>query len=209
MHHTRPSRFVSFVAASATAAAAAGALMVVVAPSASAAPRVINVSGMITAFTPKTINVKAGEMVSICLTSDDKPTPIPHDLTIASVGFKVATTGPKVCKTLTAPAAAGSVKFICSVGGHEQAGMVGSLVVAAGGPAAPPAAVPPAAGPPAAVPPAAVPPAQVPAVPNGGVASGGGSTASYTNPGLVTLGGGLLMAAFMSALLGWRVARRD
>ena len=201
MHHTRPSRFVTFVAASATAAAAAGALMVVVAPSASAAPRVIQVSGVITGFTPKTINVKAGEAVSICLTSKDTD----HDLTIADVGFKVtAPTGPAVCKTLTAPAKAGTHKFICSIAGHEQAGMVGSLVVAAGGPAAPPGAVPPAA-----VPPGAAPPAQVPKVPGGGVASGGGSTAAYTNPGLVTLGGGLLMAAFMSALLGWRVARRD
>ena len=201
MHHTRPSRFVTFVAASATAAAAAGALMVVVAPSASAAPRVIQVSGSITAFAPKTINVKAGEAVSICLKSTDTD----HDLTIADIGFKVtAPTGPAVCKTLTAPAKAGTHKFICSIAGHEQAGMVGSLVVAAGGPAAPPGAVPPAA-----VPPGAAPPAQVPVVPGGGVSSGGGSTAAYTNPGLVTLGGGLLMAAFMSALLGWRVARRD
>lgn len=206
MHHTKPSRFVTFVAATATAAAAAGALMVVVAPSASAAPRVIQVSGVITGFTPKTINVKAGEAVSICLTSKDTD----HDLTIADVGFKVtAPTGPAVCKTLTAPAKAGTHKFICSIAGHEQAGMVGSLVVAAGGPAAPPGAAPPAAAPPAAVPPGAAPPAQVPVVPGGGVSSGGGSTAAYTNPGLVTLGGGLLMAAFMSALLGWRVARRD
>ena len=210
MHHTRQSRVVTFVAATATAAAAAGALIVVGAPSASAAPRVINVTGVISGFTPKTINVKAGEAVSICLTSKDTD----HDLTIADIGFKVTEpTGPAVCKTLTAPAAAGSHKFICSIAGHEQAGMVGSLVVAAGGaapaPGAPPAAAPAPGAPPAAAPPAAAPPAQVPTVPGGGVASGGGSTAAYTNPGLVTLGGGLLMAAFMSALLGWRVARRD
>lgn len=199
MQHTKQSRMFTFVAAAATAAVA-GALVVVGAPMASAAPRTIAVSAVITGFTPKTINVKAGEAVSICLTSKDTD----HDLTISDLGFKVAApTGPAVCKTLTAPAAAGSHKFICSIPGHEQAGMVGSLVVGAASAAAAPGA---AAAPTSAAPTSA---AQVPAVPSGGVQTGGGSTAGFAHSGLVTLGGGLLLAAFMSAMLGWRVARRD
>lgn len=195
MHHTKHSRLFTFVAAAA-AVAVAGVMVVVSAPLASAAPRVINVSGKITAFTPKTINVKAGEQVSICLTSTDTD----HDLTISDLGFKVtAPTGPAVCKTLTAPAAAGTHKFICSISGHEQAGMVGSLeVAAAGGGSAPAAPAAPAA-----------PGPQVAEVPSGGAQTGGGSTAGFNNAGLVTLGGGLLVAAFMSAMLGWRVTRRD
>jgi uncharacterized cupredoxin-like copper-binding protein len=173
------------------AAGMVGSLVVAApgAPTASAAPRVINVNGIITAFTPKTINVAAGERVSICLTSPDTD----HDLTIPTVNnFQVvAPTGPAVCKTLTAPAQAGTHTFICSIPGHEAAGMVGSLVVAAPGapaPGAPDAVAPPAAG-------------QAPA--------GGGPGAGLTSLNPLMLGGGLLIAAMMSALLGYRVAQRD
>lgn len=194
----------TYVAATATVAIAA-ALIAVGAPSASAAPRTITVASSITApfFAPKTINVKAGEQVSICLTTKD----VAHDVTISDLGFKVTASAPgaAVCKTLTAPAAAGSHRFVCSISGHEQLGMVGSLVVAAAGGAAPPAAgAPPAAN---------APPAGAPQVggstPAGGVQSGGGSTAGLTHVNLLMLGGGLLIAAMMSALLGLRVTRRD
>jgi hypothetical protein len=50
---------------------------------------------------------------------------------------------------------------------------------------------------------------QVPRVPVGGVDSGGGSTAGLNHLGLWMLGGGLLLAAGMTALFGRRVARRD
>jgi uncharacterized cupredoxin-like copper-binding protein len=198
-------RIFTFVAAGATVAIAA-ALIAVGAPAASAAPRTINVSGVITAFTPKTINVDAGEQVSICLTSKDTD----HDLTISDLGFKVvAPKGGPVCKTLTAPAKAGSHKFICSIPGHEQAGMVGSLVVAAASGGAPaPAPAPGAEKAPAPAPaPGAAPQVQG-QVPSGGVQTGGGSTAGLTHVSLLTLGGGLLIAAMMTGLLGW-VARRD
>jgi uncharacterized cupredoxin-like copper-binding protein len=181
------SRILTCVASAATVAIAA-ALLALGAMSASAAPRVINVNGIITGFTPKTINVASGEEVSICLTSPDTD----HDLTIATLKFQVvAPTGPAVCKTLTAPAKAGKHKFICSIPGHEQAGMVGSLVVGAPG-AAPPAAAP-----------------QGGQVPAAGVPTGGDSTARLIHVSPLTLGGGLLIAGMMSALLGWRVAQKD
>ena len=197
-------RFFTYVAGTATVAIAA-AMIAIGAPAASAATRTINVGGVITAFTPKTINVAPGESVSICLKSNDTD----HDLTISSLNFVVASKsgGPAVCKTLTAPAQAGSIEFICSLPGHKQAGMVGSLVVKAAGGAAPGAPAPQEA--PGAPQAPAAPGAPQADAPAGGVQTGGGSTAGVTNVSLLTLGGGLLFAAMMTALLGLRVARRD
>jgi hypothetical protein len=51
--------------------------------------------------------------------------------------------------------------------------------------------------------------AQVSRIPSGAVGTGGGSTAGLQDTPLLMLGAGLLLAAAISALLGWRVARRD
>ena len=184
-------RLLTYVASAATVAIAA-ALIALGAPAASAAPRVIDVNGIITGFTPKTINVGVGEQVSICLTSPDTE----HDVTIATLdNFQVvAPTGPKVCKTLTAPAKPGTHRFICSIVGHEAAGMVGSLVVSAAG-----AAVPAAPG-------GAPQGGQVPAAPG---QTGSDLTAGLTQVSPLMGAGILLIAALMSALLGWRVAQKD
>ena len=196
MQRKHRNRIFSYVASAFTVAVAA-ALVGLGAPAASAAPRVINVDGIITGFTPKTINVTAGEEVSICLKSPDTD----HDLTIPTVNnFQViAPTGAAVCKTLTAPDKAGTHEFICSVPGHEAAGMVGSLVVAAPGAAVPTTSAAPSAG----------TGPQAGQVPAGGAQSGDGPTAGLTSVSPLMLGGGLLIAALMSALLGYRVARRD
>jgi uncharacterized cupredoxin-like copper-binding protein len=188
MQH-KQNRIFTYVAGVATVAVAA-AMIAVGAPAASAATRTINVSGVITGFSQSTINVTAGETVSICLTSTD----IDHDLTIASLNFKVVSAkGVKACKTLVVPAAAGSKPFICSLPGHASAGMKGNLVIKAATGAAAPAA-----------------PGASQAVPAaGGAGTGGGSTAGLTDVNLLMLGGGLLIAAMMSALLGLRATRRD
>ncbi|MDQ5840657.1 MAG: cupredoxin domain-containing protein, partial [Chloroflexota bacterium] len=168
-------------------------------PAASAATRTINVTGVITGFSQPTINVTAGETVSICLTSTD----IEHDLTIASANFKVvAAKGAKVCKTLVVPMATGSKPFICSIPGHASAGMTGNLVIGTAGPAAPAPAPAPAPGSGSGGSPQADPPV-------GGVQTGGGSTAGLTHVSLLMLGGGLLIAAMMSAFLSLRVTRKD
>ena len=210
MQHKQNNRFFSYAAAAATVGIAA-AMITVSAPAASAATRTINVGGVITAFTPSTINVTAGETVSICLKSNDTD----HDLTISALGFKVASKagGPAVCKTLTVPTKAGSNKFICSLPGHEAAGMVGSLVVkaASGGASAPKAPAPQAPGAGAPQAPGADAPGapQVNPAPVGPAQTGGGSTAGVSHVSMLTLGGGLMFAAMMSALFGWRVAKRD
>ena len=46
-------------------------------------------------------------------------------------------------------------------------------------------------------------------IPSNGVDAGGGSTASMNHLSLLMLSGGLLLAASMSALFGWRSTRRD
>jgi uncharacterized cupredoxin-like copper-binding protein len=185
--------------AAAGVAAVAVVLIGVGAPVASAQGRTIAVTGKITGFTPSTITVKAGEKVDIALTSPD----IDHDLTIKDLGFKVvADKGATVKGALTAPSSPGKHKFICSVPGHEAAGMVGTLVVTAAGGAKAPAAKTPAT---KKAPGAAKTPA---AAPSGGADTGGGSTAGLDNVGLLALGGGLLLAAAITGLLGRRVARR-
>ena len=207
MQQKQHNRIFSYVAAAATVAIAA-AMIAVGAPAASAATRTINVSGVITGFSSSTINVKAGESVSICLKSKDTD----HDLTIAGLGFKVASKagGAAVCKTLTAPAKAGSQKFVCSLPGHASAGMVGKLVVSAAAGASAPAA--PSAGSKAgssAGSPADSAAPQVGSTPAGGVQAGGGSTAGTTHVSLLLLGGGLLIAAMMSGVLGLRANRKN
>jgi uncharacterized cupredoxin-like copper-binding protein len=206
MQHKQQNRIFKYVAGVATVAIAA-ALIAVGAPAASAATRVINVSGVITGFSQPTINVTAGETVSICLTSTDTD----HDLVIASLNFKVvAAKGAKACSTLVVPAKTGSNAFICSLPGHAAAGMKGNLVIKAASAAGAPAAGAPAAGAPAAGAPAAGAAGGAPAAdPAGGVQTGGGSTAGLTHVNLLMLGGGLLIAAMMSAILGLRVTRKD
>jgi uncharacterized cupredoxin-like copper-binding protein len=200
MQHRQHPRILTNVASAATVAIAAALIAVgapaASAPAASAAPRVINVDGIITAFTPKTINVSAGEEVSICLTSTD----IDHDLTIPTVNnFQVvAKTGPAVCKTLTVPTATGTHKLICSIPGHEAAGMVGSLVIAAAGSAVPAAPAAPGAG--------AAP--QAGPVPAGGVQADLRPLVDLSQVSPLMLGAAVLIAAMMCVLLGWVVARK-
>ncbi len=79
-------------------------------------------------FDKSTLSAKAGK-VSIAYTNDS---PIEHNLTIesssgASVGATPTFQGGS--KTLTATLKPGTYKFFCSVPGHRQAGMEGTLTV--------------------------------------------------------------------------------
>jgi len=49
----------------------------------------------------------------------------------------------------------------------------------------------------------------VTSIPVGGVQTGGGSTAGFTHSGLVTLGGGLIMIAFMGMIYSRKLARQE
>ena len=76
-------------------------------------------------FTPKTIEIGAGEKVAVVLTATD----VEHDFTVEGGDHVVHAQGGKTAKgglTIDEP---GTYTFYCSVSGHRQAGMTGTLVV--------------------------------------------------------------------------------
>ena len=75
------------------------------------------------AFDPAAIEVSAGAEATITLTNKGT---VEHDITVDALSVKIyATPGQTVSGTVTA--AAGSYEFYCSIPGHKQAGMVGTL----------------------------------------------------------------------------------
>lgn len=95
-------------------------------PPASAGPpsgTEIAVSATEFAFDPGSIEVSAGAAATVTLTNKGT---VEHDITVDALSVKIyATPGQTVSGTVTA--AAGSYEFYCSIPGHKQAGMVGTL----------------------------------------------------------------------------------
>jgi nitrite reductase (NO-forming) len=98
----------------------------VAAPSPSPGAREVRVRMDEYAFSPSRIELRAGETVNLVLANEGA---LPHDLTIPALGFALgAAPGATAEAALTAPAP-GTYPFFCSVPGHRQLGMVGTLVV--------------------------------------------------------------------------------
>jgi plastocyanin len=79
-------------------------------------------------FNKTTLSAKAGK-VSIDFTN---MSPLAHNLTVEASGGKILGATPTfqgATKTLTLTLTAGTYKFFCSVPGHRQAGMEGTLTV--------------------------------------------------------------------------------
>ncbi len=77
-------------------------------------------------FSPTEVTVPAGTTVNLVLVNGGD---LPHDITIPAFGFRVAAlAGTRVSASLTV-ASPGRYEFFCSVLGHRDAGMQGSLVV--------------------------------------------------------------------------------
>ena len=90
-----------------------------------------NPSGQL-AYDTKTLTAASGN-VTIDFTNKS---PLPHNVTIANAGGKVLGATPTFTggeKTLKLNLPPGTYTFYCSVPGHEQAGMKGTLTVSAGG----------------------------------------------------------------------------
>ena len=86
----------------------------------------IEVSGKEFSFTPNTLTLKAGQPQKIVLKNTGT---IEHDLTVSDANFKLTVQGAKSGdKTLTIDKP-GTYKFICTVAGHESAGMKGEITV--------------------------------------------------------------------------------
>ena len=92
-----------------------------------AAVNKITVSGTEFAFSPSTITVKMGQSVAITFKNNGT---YPHNLTISdlNVGTKTITPGQQDSFTFT-PTKIGSFPFICTVPGHADKGMKGTLIV--------------------------------------------------------------------------------
>jgi plastocyanin len=78
-------------------------------------------------FTPKRLQLTAGEDVTIVMTSID----IAHDFYVAGVGHVVHAPARKTAKGGLMIDKAGTYKFWCRVKGHKAGGMVGTIVVTA------------------------------------------------------------------------------
>lgn len=74
-------------------------------------------------FDPATLQVPAGGEVKITLVNGGT---IEHDITVDALSVKIyATPGQSVSGTATF--AAGTYEFYCSIPGHKQAGMIGTI----------------------------------------------------------------------------------
>ena len=87
--------------------------------------REIEVTGSSFAFDPDEIEVAVGEEVAIVLTSTD----ILHDFTIDELDAHVAADGGETATGGLRADEPGRYTFSCTVAGHREAGMEGTLVV--------------------------------------------------------------------------------
>lgn len=76
-------------------------------------------------FDPDEITVTAGEDVAIVLSSDD----LLHDFTIDDIDVHVAADGGETAEGGLRADEPGEYTFYCTVAGHREAGMEGTLVV--------------------------------------------------------------------------------
>lgn len=87
----------------------------------------ITVEGGEFSFTPSEITVKKGEKVKLTFKNTGS---VAHDYVISDLNVSTKRIGPGKEETVEfTPQEAGEFEFICSVGNHEEQGMVGTLVV--------------------------------------------------------------------------------
>lgn len=134
-----------------TALAGLLAFLPVSCSSPAAAPQVINVAVSRMQYQPASLEVAAGQPVRLTLTNGDalehdfSITEFPIDGTVQTMGHgghDMADAGEPLALHVGAaangsgtieftPSQPGTYEFFCTVAGHKEAGMVGSLVVAA------------------------------------------------------------------------------
>jgi heme/copper-type cytochrome/quinol oxidase subunit 2 len=89
--------------------------------------RTITVTGDDFTFTPDAITMKAGEDVTIALTAED----VQHDFYVKGIGHVVHAKKGKTAQGGLRIKKAGTYKFWCTVAGHKQDGMTGTITVTA------------------------------------------------------------------------------
>lgn len=95
--------------------------------SAPSAPPEIRLTVSEWTFSPKQLQLPAGKPVTLVLDNTGK---LEHDVTIPAFGVALkAAAGKSATQTIT-PTKEGTFDFLCSIAGHKEAGMQGSVVVA-------------------------------------------------------------------------------
>ena len=96
-------------------------------PSAAMQAQKITVIGTEYSFTPSTFTLKKGQAVELTFKNSGK---FPHNLAISDLGVKTKTIMPGEEDTIQfTPTKTGQFAFLCTVPGHADKGMKGTLVV--------------------------------------------------------------------------------
>lgn len=77
-------------------------------------------------FSPSQLAVPAAGQVTIALVDTGR---IPHNLTVDELGIQVVAPAGRTGEALLSDLAPGTYDFYCSISGHREAGMVGTLTV--------------------------------------------------------------------------------
>ncbi len=97
------------------------------APSGTMIAEKITVTGTEFAFNPSTINAKVNEPITVTFKNDGT---YPHNFTISELNVKTKTIQPGEEDTITfTPTKTGSFIYLCTVPGHADRGMKGTLIV--------------------------------------------------------------------------------
>lgn len=93
-----------------------------------ASPATVAVTASEWRFQPSRLSVRAGEVVTLSVTNAGAHL---HTLTVPALGIDTGPLEPRATRDLTfdTPADRGQYDVICTFPGHEEAGMIGSLIV--------------------------------------------------------------------------------
>ena len=89
-------------------------------------PAVIELTTGDMKFAPKSLTIPANTDITLRITNEGK---LPHDVVLVGTSLATARIVSGATAELTLNLAPGTYTFICSVLGHKQAGMVGTIVV--------------------------------------------------------------------------------
>ena len=95
-------------------------------PTPTPAPVTLEFHGKEFAFTPRTADVPQGQAIRIVLVNDGL---IEHNLVIDALNVHLTAAPGASAEALIAPPAAGTYQVYCSITGHREAGMTGTLDV--------------------------------------------------------------------------------
>lgn len=96
------------------------------APAPSPGATVIRVVARDFAFSPSEIEIPAGRTMNVTLVNEGD---LFHDITIPALGFGLSASSDTSASGALTPPNPGRYEFFCSVPGHREAGMSGTLVV--------------------------------------------------------------------------------